>query len=146
MQRALVDLDLRGQSGGVEGFAQHVLRLGILHVVVVGDGEQVVRVHLRDKQVGAVRLVGHESAAMEGRTGADAVRARPRGAHRDRAAHAVSGRAHLAVRIDGILGVEEIDKGPRVGDVGVGVERARERNDRVSGVLVLEARALGYDR
>ena len=83
---------------------------------------------------------------MERCAGADPVRARPRGAHRDRAAHAVSHRTHLAIRIDGRLGVEEVDEGPRIGDVGFGVECARERNHRVPDGLVLKGRAFGHDR
>ena len=100
MQRTLIDLDFGRQPRGSVGFAQHVLHFGLAFVIILGDGEQEVRVHLLDQQMRAVRLAGDEPAAMEGCASADAVGARPRGSHRDRSAHAVSGGADLAIRIN----------------------------------------------
>src|SRR5262245_26527472 len=71
VERAGVDLDFRRPSGLREGVAQDGLCVGLLLVVVRGDRDEEARLRLRDEQVRAVRLVGHEPAAVECRDGAD---------------------------------------------------------------------------
>ena len=97
-----------------------------------------VRLHLRDEQVRAVRLVGHEAAAVERCARADAIRKRRRRAHGDRAAHAIAGRADLALLVDGGLAVEPGDERLRIGHVRVRRERAREVHERLARRRVLE--------
>src|SRR5690606_2559511 len=91
--RGGVYLDLGVETRVGEALPEHVLRLRLALVVVLRDRDQEARLHLRNQQVRAVRLIRHEPAAVERRGGADAIGQRGRGAHYDRAAHAVARRA-----------------------------------------------------
>ena len=103
MKGALVDFNLRRQSGRGECLSQDVLGLGLRLVVAFSDGDQVVGLDRGDQPVRAVWLVGHQPAAVE-----RCARANTIGQGRGRTqghgpAHAVSNRPDLAGTVYGLL-------------------------------------------
>ncbi len=89
-----------------------------------------LRLHLRDREMRAVRRLRDEAAAVERAHRTDAVRHRRRRAHHDRAAHAVAGRADLLALVDFRPAVEPRDERLRVGRVRGRTQRLRERRSR----------------
>ena len=80
-----------------EAVSQHVLRIGLAHIVVLSDGDQELRLHLGNQQMRTVCRGCRESAAVERRSGADTIGNSRCRAHHDRSTHTVARRAYLPV-------------------------------------------------
>src|SRR5687768_2516314 len=94
----------------------------------------------------ALRLVRHQSTTMKRCTRANTIRNRGSSSHRERSAHAVAHRAHLALLVDGRLLVEPGNESFRVALGGVFVERAGQLHQSSASRRILEAGTLSCDR
>ena len=68
-----VNLDDCRTLGRPEGCLEYVFRIGLLLVVVPRDRDHEACLRLRNQQVRAVRVRGHEAAPMEAADCADSV-------------------------------------------------------------------------
>src|SRR5215472_1256318 len=83
----------------------------------------------RRLEVWAVRLIRDETPAVERSYRADTIRHRGGGPKRDRAAHAVTLRPHLAVLRDGRLRIQPSDERFRIRHMRRLVQATGERHD-----------------
>ena len=90
-----------------ESLLERILGLGLLLIVVARDCDDETRLRLGNEEVRAVGVLGHETAAVKGCNGADAVRASGSGAERERAAEAIALHARGLAFVGRLLLVEK---------------------------------------
>src|SRR5438552_8080144 len=109
-----VNLDDRRALGRSEGRLEHAFGIWFSLVVVARDRDDEARPRLWDQQVRTVRVLGHETAAMEAADGADSVWSDCRRVERERAAETIALHPCAPAAIGLILLVEEGDECRRV--------------------------------
>src|SRR5271165_6675642 len=107
MQAAVVNFDFRRKLRRLEGFIQLELRIGLPLIVIHRNAEVVLRLDFRHQQMRAVRLVGHQPAAVKRGTRADSVGIGGGRLHGHRTAHAVAEHPDLRLLGDRGLRIEE---------------------------------------
>src|ERR1700735_319623 len=105
-----------------------------------------MRFHFGYQQMWAFWLVGRETAAMEGCPCSNSI-GKGRGGSKDEgSAHAITGRAHLALLIDRRLAVKISNKCGRIGECSCRRQSSRETHETLTRRRIVEIRMFGSGR